>query len=234
MAIIAAGGDGTINTIIQELIFSKTALGIIPMGSGNGLANELGISKNLIKNIKIINNANIKHIDAAKVNNRYFINVAGTGFDADIGYLFQSSKIRGFLSYFIITVKHLFNFKHKKLKLIIDKTTLEFNKLFLATAGNGTQYGNKIFITPDAKISDGLLNLQVISNLNLINAIKLIYAVLFKNFKHCKNFCNSYVAKEFILIRENNEAVNIDGESEMMDKKLYLSILPNAIKVILP
>ena len=106
-AIIGVGGDGTVNEISSELIHSKTALGIIPSGSGNGFAFHIGMKKDIKDSILQVNTSKIHTIDSCVVNNHPFINVSGIGFDAYIAKLFSTSKERGFLNYIKLIIKNL-------------------------------------------------------------------------------------------------------------------------------
>ncbi|MFN4082689.1 MAG: diacylglycerol/lipid kinase family protein [Bacteroidia bacterium] len=233
-AIIAVGGDGTINTIAKHIVKTKIALGIIPMGSGNGLANELGISKKIKKAINIINNFYVEPIDCGRVNNHVFLNILGTGFDAQIGYRFNNNKTRGLFGYIVAVIKQLFNFTKTEINVEYNNNKFLYKNLFLATVGNGTQFGNNAYITPKAKVNDGLLNLTVVTNINIINALKLTYALFSRNFKYCENFCYMHTSTEFKIKRLSKEPVNIDGECEVMNELLDIIVEPKAINLIIP
>lgn len=233
-AVIAAGGDGTINAIAAQLINTQVALGIIPLGSGNGFANALKIPCSILQAVAIINRFNSQKIDGGQINQHYFINVAGTGFDASIGYAFNRLSKRGLITYTKLVISQIFKFKSMPLKITCNQQTHAYQQVFLATVGNGSQYGNNVYITPNAKLNDGLLNLTVIEKLNFIRAIKLIYAVLSKNFTPCQKFCHQFTAPAFIIERNQSEAANIDGESELLDSVLQIKVLPNALNVLIP
>lgn len=233
-AVIAAGGDGTINAIAAQLVNTPVSLGIIPLGSGNGFANALKIPSQIKASVALINRFNSQKIDCGTINNRLFVNVAGTGFDASIGYAFNKLKKRGLITYTKLVFSQIFNFKSKPLTVVCNQHTIVFNQVFLATVGNGTQYGNNVYITPQARLNDGLLNLIVIEKLNLIKALKLMYAVLTKDFSICASFCHFFVADNFNLIRNQQEAANIDGESEILEEALLIKVLPSALNVLIP
>jgi YegS/Rv2252/BmrU family lipid kinase len=233
-AVIAAGGDGTINAIATQLVNTPVCMGIIPLGSGNGFANALKIPKQIKSSVAVINKFSSRKIDCGTINNKLFVNVAGTGFDASIGYAFNKFKKRGLITYVKLVISQIFNFKSKPLTVVCNQQTHIFEKVFLATVGNGMQYGNNVYITPEAMLNDGLLNLIVIEKLNLVRALKLMYAVFTKKFGICNSFCHHFVAADFILIRNQQEAANIDGESEILEEALQIKVLPDSLNVLIP
>ena len=144
-AVIAVGGDGTLNECLKSLINTKTALGVIPCGSGNGFANHIGMSKNIKDSIKQLKKSRITNIDSCIANGQSFINVAGIGFDAHIAKLFSKSNKRGFFKYVKIILKEL-TYTPQEYSIIYNGTERKVEAYMISFA-NASQYGNnaKIF-----------------------------------------------------------------------------------------
>lgn len=230
-AIVIVGGDGSINETAQSLINTKTALGIIPTGSGNGFARDLKIPLKIEKAIKVINNFNIKLIDAAKINNEYFVNIAGLGFDAQIAHKFAELGTRGFKSYVKLTLKEFSNIKRNNYQLTIDKKSYQFEAIMLAIA-NGRQFGNNAYIAPTASMTDGKLNITAVnlpklrrSSFNLINRKDTS-----AEFKMIRTFTG-----EKISIESDSEFLTqIDGEPSNYTRSIEIEVLPKSLFVIIP
>lgn len=158
---IAVGGDGTINETGKALIGTKGVLGILPVGSGNGLARHLKIPLNTKKAIQLINNHNIVRIDHGKINDIMFFCTCGVGFDASIGKKFSKAGTRGFKTYVRIAISSFFNYRPKKYRIEFNNKKLK-TKAFMVTFANISQYGNNAFIAPKADVSDGMLDVCIL------------------------------------------------------------------------
>ncbi|NJK85177.1 MAG: YegS/Rv2252/BmrU family lipid kinase [Bacteroidales bacterium] len=159
--IAAIGGDGTINEIGSALIHTQTALAIIPSGSGNGLARYLRIPLSTAEAVELINRKKIKSIDVGRMNKKYFFCTCGTGFDARVGEVFDKGKRRGFVNYVITAIREFFIYRPKNYLLKIDGHKYQ-ERAFLITLANAGQYGNNAYISPGARIDDGLLDVCII------------------------------------------------------------------------
>ena len=167
---VAVGGDGTVNEIAKELINSRGILGIIPIGSGNGLARHLQIPLQPKKAIQIINNLKHQAIDYGLINKTPFFCTCGVGFDALIGDKFAQCKGRGLTNYVKTTIREYFNYKPEMYQITIDDERTIKRQAFLITFANGSQYGNNAYIAPHADICDGKLDICIISPFKLYNA----------------------------------------------------------------
>ena len=158
--IVAVGGDGTVNEIGSALIGSQTVMGIIPTGSGNGLARHLGISRKIEKAIQTLIRGEVKTIDTGFINNRTFLNVTGTGLDAKVSREFAESKNRGWFNYLKIMIMAGSN-------IIESDYNLKYNgiertvKASMVSAANSTQFGNNARIAPLANIEDGKIDICI-------------------------------------------------------------------------
>jgi diacylglycerol kinase (ATP) len=159
--VLAWGGDGTINEIASALVFGDVPLGIIPAGSGNGLARELGVAVRAEAAVTDALAAAPKPMDVGEIDGRYFVNIAGIGFDAHIAAQFASSTRRGFLGYAGITARALRSYVPLTYRITHDGVTDE-TRAILVTIANSAQFGNGARIAPGARVDDGLLDLVVV------------------------------------------------------------------------
>ena len=173
-AVVAIGGDGTINEIARSLVHTKTALGIIPCGSGNGLARHLQIPMDAKKAINIINEGLIDIIDYGKINDVPFFCTCGVGFDAFVSLQFSKAGRRGPLIYLEKTLLESLKYKPETYELEMDGSTLRY-KAFLIACGNASQYGNNAYITPQATLNDGLLDVTILEPFTVLDVPALSF-----------------------------------------------------------
>jgi YegS/Rv2252/BmrU family lipid kinase len=226
--IIAVGGDGTINEVASVLVGKPIALGIIPVGSGNGLARHLNIPLNYKKAFqKALVGAAIK-IDVGHINNRPFFCTAGVGFDAAVAHRFANSKGRGLLNYIKATIITLF--KYKPIQVSINNAPVE--NIFSLSIANANQFGNNAFISPFSNIQDGQLELVKIDILNKLQA-GIIAVRLFKKSIHHSNDVHIIACKTASIYYVKNAPIHIDGENLVTDNELLnITISPFALNVI--
>jgi diacylglycerol kinase (ATP) len=228
--IAAAGGDGTVNRIATQLLYSDIALAIIPFGSGNGIARHLSIPMKTEKALQLLQTGRIVTIDACEINDKHFVTSAGVGFDAHISQLFSSSGKRGFFSYLRLVLSTFFNYRSGKYKLNIDGIKIK-EKAFLITVANANQYGNNAIIAPNASLQDGLLDVVIMKRPNVIQSISLAIR-LFNGTINKSPLTKAYQAKYVTLKRKKKGTVHYDGEYDTMKKKIVMKVLPDALKVI--
>lgn len=231
-AVIAVGGDGTINEVSQGLFGSDTALGIIPNGSGNGLAHYLEIPMNVKNAIDIINEFCIIPIDTAVLNNNLFVSVAGLGFDAMVAHNFARSKKRGFLSYFRIIFRKYFKYKPKTYRLIFDGKEIK-RKAMMITCANSNQYGFNTVISPTAKINDGLIDVCIIEKIPIIET-PLLSILLFLKKIDISNHIEIIKTSEITIIQTKKRAAHVDGDPIITEKNVNIRVNENSLKVIVP
>lgn len=160
--VVAVGGDGTVNEVARGLIGTKTPLGIIPVGSGNGLARDLGIPVNIKKSTNLLVDGKLKKIDVCHFSNDWFLCTSGIGFDAGVADKMAKSTTRGFLRYIQLTIQESIAFKSFRIKMKMDGFLIE-KPVFLVTFANARQFGNNAYIAPKADISDGLMDVVVVN-----------------------------------------------------------------------
>jgi YegS/Rv2252/BmrU family lipid kinase len=226
--IIAVGGDGTINEVASVLVGKSIPLGIIPVGSGNGLARHLNIPLNYKKAFqKALVGATIK-IDVGHINNRPFFCTAGVGFDAAVAHRFANSKGRGLLNYIKATIITLF--KYKPIQVSINNAPVE--NIFSLSIANANQFGNNAFISPFSNIQDGQLELVKIGILNKLQA-GIIAVRLFKKSIHHSNDVHIIACKTASIYYAKNAPIHIDGENLVTDNELLnITISPLALNII--
>jgi diacylglycerol kinase (ATP) len=230
--IIAAGGDGTINEVATKVLKHQKILGILPLGSGNGLARFLSISKNLRYALSIINNFKIDEIDTAEFNQKCFFNLAGMGFDAHLSSVFSKDKKRGLSGYVKLGFKEVFNYKAQTYHLNIDGTEYT-RKAFAISIANSSQYGNDVYIAPNASVKDGLLDVCIIKPFPIIKLPVLGYVML-RGKAESSDMIEIIKGKNIKIIREKEGAVHVDGEPLQMGVEIEAVVNPLSLKVIVP
>ena len=228
--VVAVGGDGTVNEVARGIVGTEKALGIIPCGSGDGLARHLGLSHNIEKALRTIEQGECKRMDTAKVNGRLFLSVCGVGFDAVVSERFAKSGKRGLANYIRQGLKTWRNYTPEKYIVEIDGKEIDVEALFI-TVGNSDQWGNNAKITPLADCCDGILDITIVEKFGVLEmpwlALRLMTGTLQRSRKvHC------YKGKEVRIIRECEGAAHADGDWFIDSEVLNINILPSALKVI--
>jgi YegS/Rv2252/BmrU family lipid kinase len=229
-AVIAVGGDGTINEVARGLLHSPTAMGIVPMGSGNGLARHLHLPLDFKKALERIIHAKIRAIDAAQINGQLFFCTAGIGFDALIGHLFNSGGKRGMSTYISLSTREFLQYKPQKYIVTIDGQTYT-RKAFLITFANASQWGNNAYIAPLAHCNDGQLDVVIWKDFPRV-AAPFMLPRLFTKTIHKSSFVEMYKGKHIVVERPQEDYVHLDGDSLQMGKTLDIQVLPSALKVL--
>lgn len=237
--IIINGGDGTINSFLPIIIEQKKILGILPSGSGNGLARTLNIPLNPIDALKIIQSNKVASIDAGELkihsgNNgikRYFACAIGFGLDAEITGRFEKQKIRGLWGYLMAAIVELFYHQSIWAKVETDKIEME-NRFLILSVMNIPQYGNEFYLYPSAKINDGYLNLITLKKTNILMYPYVLWNILMKKERKPMQYFTCKKIK--IKINHKKEKhMHIDGEPMILNEKtdLEINIIPNCLNV---
>lgn len=229
-AVIAVGGDGTVNEVANGLVGTNTALGIVPNGSGNGFARHLDISTRMNRAIEMLNSSEVINVDYGMVNDKKFFSTCGVGFDALVAVQFNEGKSRGLKTYVQNTLQSLFNYKPETYHILgegIDLTT----EAFLITFANAGQWGYDAYIAPKASVQDGLMDIAIVNKFPLSAAPKLALN-LFTHDIDENFYMNTVRSKAITLIRENAGAIHIDGDPFEMPKELNIKIVEDGLKVL--
>ncbi len=227
---VAVGGDGTVNQVAKSILNTNISLGIVPAGSGNGLARSLGISMRSEEAIKQIAKGNTQLIDSGTVNSIPFFCTSGVGFDAHIGKLFATSTKRGLQSYVKITFRELAAYKEQDYVLTIDEKEIS-KKAFLITIANAGQYGNNFYIAPQAKLNDGLFHVVILKPFTFLQSIGIVLKVLARKANESR-FIETYTCKELKITRQKSDSIHFDGEPETQGTELNYTLNPKSLKVI--
>lgn len=228
--VVAVGGDGTVNEVARGVTHSSTALGIIPLGSGNGLARHLGIPVDPIKAIEILNLNCIKALDYGKMNDQAFFCTCGVGFDAFVSHKFANAGKRGFLTYLENTLKEGLTYKAETYTISCEQEQKTYDA-FLVACANASQYGNNAYIAPEASMSDGLLDVIIMKPFTVLEApqiaLQMINGTLLKN-KHIIHLKTNHLT----IQRQNEGCAHFDGEPITMGKSIEVKIAQGGIRVV--
>lgn len=230
--VIAVGGDGTVNEIARNLLYTDVILGIIPKGSGNGLARELNIPMDTKSAVDVIFSGHTTVIDACKANERLFFCTCGVGFDAAVSKKFAREKRRGSLTYVKDVVANCLKYEPEVYELNVDHHSIR-EKAFLITCANAAQYGNNVFIAPNADINDGKIDITILSPFNAFDigplALQLFTKTIDKNSK-----IKTIRAKEAQIVRQKAGIMHVDGEPVMEPEEINISVINSAIHIFTP
>lgn len=230
--VVAIGGDGTINEVASALCGSNTALGIIPCGSGNGLARHLGVPFNIEKAIQILNDDNVESLDYCTVNDHPFFCTCGVGFDAHVSEKFAHSGKRGPLTYIQNTLVEYLKYRPQKYHIEIDDEIIS-EEAFLIACGNASQYGNNAFIAPKASMHDGLIDVTVIHPFTPFDTAIMSFLLFTKHLDQDINI-TTYRVPELVIRRSKPGVMHIDGDPIMMQANLHIRCHKGGIKMLLP
>lgn len=228
--VVAVGGDGTVNEVARALTHSDTALGIIPCGSGNGLARHLLLPMNIKKSIDIINVAEIHSLDFGIINGHPFFCTCGMGFDAFVSMKFAESGKRGPITYVENILREGLKYEPEKY-VVEDESGSATYEAFLISCANASQYGNNAYIAPQASMSDGVMDVIIMQPFNVIDApqisLEMFNKTLDKNSK-----IKTFQSKKLHIRREKAGLIHVDGDPIMTEKDVDVQIEPGGIKMV--
>ena len=234
-AVVAVGGDGTINETAQALVNTPTALGVIPGGSGNGFARELCMPLHLQEAVFCLQKAKTVRCDVGQANGELFLNLAGVGIEAQIAYDFmQYGKTgkRGMWPYFKLGAKDAFTYQPQEMQLEYDGRQETLRPLSV-TFANGTQYGSNFKIAPQASLTDGWLEKVVIKNVHKLKLLAAAPTFFTDDSTHLGVTDTTRV--KHVLLRQPGEIIyHLDGEPKKTQDQLEIKILPAALNVLIP
>ena len=231
-AVIAVGGDGTVNEVGRGLIGTGTALGIIPCGSGNGLARHLGIPMDPFKAVKWLDKSIFSEIDYGMIEDHPFFCTCGVGFDAKVTDTFSKAGTRGVLTYMESILREIATYKDKTYKLSFDNSSETFD-CFIVTCANADQWGNNAFIAPTASMQDGLMDVVVIHPFTPLDAplmaFQLFNKMIDRNPKVTVRKCS-----QMTITRDSEGPAHYDGEPVTLGKEIHVRMIKGGLKVLIP
>ena len=228
---VAAGGDGTVHTVANQLVGTGKRLGVLPIGSGNGFAKELGFKTNIKSLLCDIEKNESFTIDVININNELCLNAAGVGLDSFVAHSFDKLKTRGFWSYVVVTMVNYFRLRPFHVTIKIPGERIISEDLFVLTAANTRQFGNNAFIAPDAVPNDGKLDIIMIKPFPKALWPVFIYRLFTKKLNKSKYFTHLKTDKE-VTISTDETRFHIDGEPVTISGDIKIKIKKDALKVL--
>jgi YegS/Rv2252/BmrU family lipid kinase len=230
-AVIAVGGDGTVNEVARGLLNSSIPMGILPRGSGNGLARHLGIPIKIVPALSSLFNSYTLAMDTFTVNGNLSLNVSGIGFDGHIANLFGRNKKRGLAGYAKLTIKEFFSFDEFDADVVIDDIFFA-KKAFIVAVANSSQYGNNARIAPAASICDGLLHITILKKVPPYRA-DFLYSFFTGNIAQSA-YCEIVTGKRISIKLNRAIAYHIDGEPSGLSDNFTIEVKPLSLQIIVP
>lgn len=230
--VIAVGGDGTINEVARMLVGTDIIFGIIPSGSGNGLARDLHIPMDHQKAIEIIKENNVKKIDYGIANDNIFFCTCGVGFDAQVSEKVLNQSSRGKLMYAKSMIDVFSKFKPEKYRVTSADQVFD-DEAFLVTCANASQYGNDSFIAPHADIQDGKMNIAILKPLSVLNATQTAIQLMSKNIGNNSKLVEM-ITSEVLIEREREGVMHLDGNAIQTGKDITVRIVNKGLNVLVP
>lgn len=229
--IVAVGGDGTVNEVARAIVHSKSALGIIPCGSGNGLARHLLIPMNIKKSIDIINACEIRQLDYGVINELPFFCTCGMGFDAFVSQKFAESGKRGPISYAEQILKEGLKYEPETYEIEDENGAVKY-KAFLVSCANASQYGNNAYIAPQASMSDGFLDIIIMEPFDIIDAaaisLEMFNKALDKNSK-----IKTFRCKSVHIRRSKPGFIHYDGDPTEAGTEIDIHLEEKGINMLI-
>jgi len=230
--VYAVGGDGTVNEVAQGLVRTSTKMGIIPKGSGNGLARHLGIPMSVKKSLDILASEKTIRMDTIFVNNKLSVNVSGIGFDGHVAGLFGKNGKRGLLGYVKLVTREFFGFKEFAIAAYADGKVLQRNAFILAIA-NSSQFGNNATISPLASVCDQLMDVCFIKKVPLSQSIGFAQKMFTRKID-TSAFVEIIKAKELSITFPDQMPYHIDGEPMEPASTFIIELVPASLTMIVP
>jgi diacylglycerol kinase (ATP) len=232
--VMAWGGDGTINEVASALAFGEVPLGIVPAGSGNGLARQLSISRKPAEAIQHAIAAEPRRIDVGEMGDRLFVNLAGIGFDAHVAWKFheEGSGRRGLITYASIAARALIGYKPEtyRIRTAGDDGPATIVRAVLVTAANSPEFGNGAVIAPGARVDDGLLDLVVFEERSRLGTIAQLPRLFNGTVDRAKGCSIQRVGRATIEC-DRPMVYHVDGEPVSGGRSLKVRVHPGALYV---
>lgn len=235
--VVVAGGDGSISQVSAALRHTGVPFGIIPMGSGNGLALAAGIPKNPAKALDIIYHGHSTLVDAFLINGRFSCMLSGIGFDAKVAHEFSKSPARGLQTYIKVAARNFFSAKPYPFKIICPGHDIETEAFFVSLA-NSNQFGNQFTIAPKARLNDGLIDVVIVQKMNKIQLmLSVLHQLRFGDVKEKifrKHSILYFQAPELIIQNPALAPLHIDGDPANTAELFDIKVVKSAFKLIHP
>ena len=219
------------NETAAGLTGTDSALAIIPMGSGNGIARSLEIPLGIDRNLALLSDPGFDRIDCGEINGKYFFGISGIGFDARIGLKFQHFGLRGPIPYFIIGVKEFLRYVPQKITIVSDDRKVDTNPLILAIA-NTNQYGNGAMIAPMADPRDGRFDICILNRVSFARSVSILRKLFTGTIDKSENYDHFRTGDLIITSAEKKIVAHLDGEPHVFKGDLRIRLHPGALMVV--
>lgn len=233
--VVIVGGDGTVSQVANALRHLAVDFGVIPMGSGNGLALAAGIPVDPLKALDIVLNGKASRIDAFTINGHFSCMLSGIGFDAKVAHDFARQKTRGLWTYVKVSAANFFRARDYSFVLRIGRKEIETEAYFISIA-NSNQFGNNFTIAPKALLSDGLLDIVVVQKMNKFQLLlAVIYQIRYGDVQEGifkKHRILYYQVKECELVNKSLAPLHIDGDPHPTSPHFSIKVIPSALSLI--
>ncbi len=230
---VAVGGDGTVNEVARGLVNSETALGVIPTGSGNGYARNMGLPLRLEPALSIIKDPHFHTIDIGRVNEHIFLVSCGIGWEAVIATIFEGYRIRGILPYAQITLSTFLQYEPQEISISSDPGNWQYTgRPMLFSVTNMEEYGVGFSIAPDAKIDDGMLDICLLPRHSLLSAVKYSHDMFRSKTADIPGYIHQTASH--VRIKRRFEAnIHVDGTPKPAGEEIDIEVIPAALKVVI-
>ena len=229
--IVAVGGDGSVNDVISGMHGSDAILGIIPCGSGNGLARCMNIPLTPALAIRVLNQDNAGLIDTIILNEKHYVaSIAGVGFDAFIARLMKAAKVRGFSAYLNLILREYPSYESKDYHLVVDGKEYD-RKAWFTTFANSNQFGYNATVAPQAKLDDGLIDISIVDKIP-IDHVAITGSLLYANHFELSQHVEMLKAHEVWVSGNVDKWVNIDGEGENVGTDLHFVNHQQSLRIL--
>lgn len=238
--IIVCGGDGTVNQIANALLGIAVNIGIIPMGSGNGLAFAAKIPKRIHKALEVIFAGHTSVVDSFYINGKFSCMLCGLGFDAQVAHDFAKQTKRGLVTYVKQSIKNFFKAKTYSFELLLDGKSIKTEAFFISIA-NSNQFGNNFTIAPQASLHDGLLDIVVV---NEMSKLRMVWSVLkqisngqvrlYEDKKYHRNDIHYFQTKKLSIKNPKLAPLHIDGDPVETSTAFDIEIIEKAFMLLMP
>ncbi|MCD6308685.1 MAG: diacylglycerol kinase family lipid kinase, partial [Candidatus Latescibacteria bacterium] len=233
-SVYAAGGDGTINEVASGLVNRNVPLGIIPLGTGNGLARGLGIPLDIDRVLRMLRDNRVEAIDVGKISSRFFFSTAGIGYDAAIADDFNRKRKTktGKAMYFFHAVKNYFSLRAEQVTFVADGVEMK-RTVFGLSFCNTRQYGSGAVIAPEASPKSGSLVAVLIPRFSIFKALPMVFRLFDGTIGSCPDI--EYITFRKLTVRRHSPGIfQYDGETDKGETTLNISVIPGALKIIVP
>ncbi len=228
--VVAIGGDGTVNETACGLIGGQSPLGIVPMGSGNGLARHLGIPLGPAAAVDLAFAGRVIDMDCGTIGGRHFFTTAGVGLDAEVGWAFANLSGRGLANYIRATTELFFRYRPKRYRITVDGQTMEREAL-MVTFANASQFGNNAIIAPAARVNDGWLDMVIVKPFPKV-AIGVLASMLMSGRVDRVSYVESIRFQHAVVEMEGDSKGHVDGEPFELGGRFEVRVVPSALRAI--